>query len=153
MAIADRSEAGCWSIMPVAADDYDEIVKVWREAGLSVRRSGRDARSAFVQQLSHFPDLYLKAAIYGRIVGVVFGTHDWRKGWINRLAVLPEYRRRGVGAALVLACDAAIRGHGIGIVSAFIDEDNRASAAFFEKLGYLADVPVIYYRKLDRADI
>ena len=153
MAIADRSEAGSWSIMPVAGDDYDEIVKVWREAGLSVRRSGRDARLAFVQQLSHFPDLYLKAVIDGRIVGVIFGTHDWRKGWINRLAVLPECRRRGVGAALLLAGDEAIRGHGIGIVSALIEADNRTSATFFEKMGYLADVPVIYYRKLDRADI
>ncbi len=153
MAIAGRSEECAWSIMPVAGIDYDEIVKVWREAGLSVRRSGRDARPAFVQQLSHFPDLYLKAVIYGRIVGVVFGTHDWRKGWINRLAVLPECRRRGVGAALLLACDEAIRGHGIGIVSALIEDDNRSSAGLFDKLGYLADVPVIYYRKLDRADI
>lgn len=154
MAVAKRGrESQIWSIMPIAGIDYDEIVKVWREAGLSVRRSGRDARPAFVQQLSQFPDQYLKAVTYGRIVGVVFGTHDWRKGWINRLGVLPEYRRRGVGTALVLACDKAIRGHGIGIVSALVDEGNRASAAFFEKMGYLADVPVMYYRKLDRADI
>ena len=52
-----------------------------------------------------------------------------------------------------MACDEAIRGHGIGIVSALIEDDNRSSAGLFDKLGYLADVPVIYYRKLDRADI
>ncbi|MCH8242860.1 MAG: site-specific integrase, partial [Planctomycetes bacterium] len=38
-------------------------------------------------------------------------------------------------------------------VTALIEADNRTSATFFEKMGYLADVPVIYYRKLDRADI
>ncbi len=52
MAVADRGESRSWSIIPVAAEDYDEIVKVWREAGLSVRRSGRDARSAFVHSPS-----------------------------------------------------------------------------------------------------
>lgn len=153
MAVVDRAESRNWSIVPVAADDYDEIVKVWGEAGLSVRRSGRDGPMAFVQQLSHFPDLYLKAVMGTRIVGVVFGTHDQRKGWINRLAVLPENRRSGMGAALIQACDRAIRSHGIGIVTALIDADNQASVALFEKLGYRADVPVIYLRKLDRADI
>ena len=31
----------------------------------------------------------------GELVGVVLGTHDGRKGWINRLAVAPAYQRRG----------------------------------------------------------
>ena len=79
------------------ADDYDEIAKVWGEAGLSVRRSGRDGPMAFVRQLSHFPDLYLKAVVGTRIVGVVFGTHDQRKGWIHYCLALRHQTLRSLG--------------------------------------------------------
>ena len=89
----------------------------------------------------------------GRIVGVVLGSHDHRKGWINRLAVLPEYRRRGMASVLMSACEAAIGAHGIEIVAALVESDNEASHAFFERLSYRADVPVRYYRKLSRPDI
>ena len=80
-------------------------------------------------------------------VGVVLGSHDERKGWINRLAVMPEYRRRGIALSLADACDAAIRADGIEIVAALVEVNNDSSAALLEKLGYAADIPVTYYRK------
>ena len=82
-----------------------------------------------------------------RIVGVVFGTHDQRKGWINRLAVLPAYRGRGVAKALVWAAEEAIRGHDIEILAALVEPDNAASLGLFRALGYRTDVPVVYFRK------
>ena len=133
-------------------EDYVQIVELWRVSGLSVRLRGRENKPAFSRQLKRFPDLYLVATEGDRAVGAVLGSHDHRKGWINRLAVLPEYRRRGVGSALVSACDAAIRRYGIEIVAALIEPDNAVSAVVFEKLGYRADVPVRYYRKLSRSD-
>ena len=140
------------SIRRVTPADYDGIVALWSAAGLSVRKDGRESEGAFLRQVEQFPDLYLAAADGDRIVGVVFGTHDGRKGWINRLAVLPEYRRKGVAVALVTACDAAIRACGIEIIAALIEPENKASIALFEGVGYRADVPVIYYRKLSRPD-
>jgi len=153
MDLSDNSGTLAWTILPVTTVDYDEIVHVWTEAGLSVRRRGRDTREAFAHQLAAFPGLYLKAVVGDRMVGVVFGTHDQRKGWINRVAVLPPYRRKGVAAALVRSCDRAIRAQGIGIVAALVEEENTASATLFAKLGYQADVPVTYFRKLDHPDV
>lgn len=141
------------SIRPAVSEDYESIVRVWTEAGLSARLEGRDAREAFDRQLAAFPGLYLVAvdsASADRIVGVVLGTHDGRKGWINRLAVVPSCRRRGIGAALVSACDQALRAAGMEIVAALIEPPNEASVRLFEGLGYRADVPVRYYRKLSR---
>ena len=129
------------------AEDYDQIVEVWSASGLKMSCDGRESEPAFRRQLAQFPDLYLVATDGDRSVGVVLGSHDHRKGWINRLAVLPEYRRRGVARALVSACDAAIRAHGIEIVSALVEPSNAASCDLFEKLGYRADMPVRYYRK------
>lgn len=132
--------------------DYDQIIGVWSASGLIVRSEGRESRQAFCRQLAQFPDLYLVSTDGDRIVGVVLGSHDHRKGWINRLAVLPAYRRRGIASALLAACDEAIRRHGIEIVAALIEPGNDVSAAVFEELGYKADVPVRYYRKLSRPE-
>ncbi len=140
------------SIRSARVEDYASIVEVWSAVGLSVRRQGRESEPEFRRQLAQFPDLYLVATDGDRVVGVVLGSHDHRKGWINRLAVLPEYRRRGVASALISSCDSAIRSLGIGIVAAFVEPGNAASRIIFEKMGYRADVEVLYYRKLSRPD-
>jgi len=132
--------------------DYDAILIVWNKTGLKPRVTGRDGRASLAHQLTQFPGLYLVAEDAGRVIGVVLGTHDYRKGWINRLAVLPEYRRRGIGRALAQACDAALRAGGIEIVSALVEEGNEASMSLFRDLGYKTDVAVAYFRKLDHPD-
>ena len=141
------------TVRPARPDDYDAICELWQAAGLSVRPRGRDARPEYLKQLHTFPTTYLVAECRGRIVGVVFGTHDVRKGWINRLAVHPEFRRRGIAKLLVARCEAALAEQGIGIVSALVEEGNEPSARFFRQCGYATDVPVYYFRKPSRADI
>jgi len=137
-------------IRSATAEDYPHILAVWNASGLGISAEGRDGLEAFGRQLEQFRDLYLVATDTDRIIGVVLGTHDLRKGWINRLAVLPEYRRMGLASRLVQACDVAVRRLGIEIVTVLIEPTNTASAALFEKLDYREDVPVCYLRKLTR---
>jgi len=37
------------------------------------------------------------------LVGSVLASHDERKGWLNRLAVAPNHRRRGPARRLIAA--------------------------------------------------
>ena len=78
---------------------------------------------------------FLVAEVEGRIVGSVLVTHDGRKGWINRLAVHREYRRRGIGGALVSEAENWLIEQGIGIFACLIEGDNPLSAEVLEKLG------------------
>lgn len=150
MDVTTSSKIASVKIRSATAKDYPHILAVWNAIGLGISADGRDGSESFERQLAQFRDLYLVATDADRIIGVVLGTHDLRKGWINRLAVLPEYRRMGLASRLVQACDAAIRGLGIEIVTVLVEPANTASAALFEKLGYRADVPVRYLRKLTR---
>ena len=137
-------------IRSATAEDYPHILAIWNACGLGISADGRDGPESFERQLAQFRDLYLVATDADRMIGVVLGTHDLRKGWINRLAVLPEYRRMGPASRLVAACDLAVRNLGIEIVTVLVEPTNAGSAALFEKLGYRADVLVRYLRKLTR---
>jgi len=106
-----------------------------------------------VRQLQFYPTTYLGAESSGRLVGVVMGTHDRRKGWINRVAVHPDWQRQGVGRLLMQACEAALHAAGMEIISALIEQGNEGSRRLFERCGYVDDVPVHYYRKRRRPDI
>ncbi len=81
------------------------------------------------------------------IVGVVLGTHDGRKGWVNRLAVLPEYRRRGVGRALVRELERRFRALGLNITGALVEDWNDTSLRAFRAMGYKVHRDIIYLSK------
>lgn len=52
------------------------------------------------------------------------------------IAVVPEARRRGVAAALVVAAETAARLRGATSMHLEVAEDNVAARALYEKLGY-----------------
>jgi len=150
MEVGGKTEA--ITIRAADAGDYDDLMAVWIASGSEISPRGRDSRDAFVAHVEQFPGLSFVALSANWIVGVVLGSHDGRKGWINRLAVLPGHRRRGIAEQLVTACDAALRAAGIEVVAALVEADNPASAGLFRKLGYSDEIQVYYFRKLSRPD-
>ncbi len=140
------------TIRPLRLSDYDAMIRVIDRCGLHPRTRGRDARMAIASQLRSRQNVYLGAFDGTRLVGTVFGTHDTRKGWINRLAVLPEYRRRGIARRLVRAAERGLRSRGMRIFAALIEAENGASRSLFENLGYTSS-DILYYRVKDRDDV
>ncbi len=128
--------------------DYEAMIQTFEVCGLHPRIRGRDSRKEIARQMRSNRTLYLGAFDGLRLVGTVLGTHDTRKGWINRLAVLPEYRHRGIAAKLVRACERALREEGMGLFAALIEGDNVASQNLFAKLGYESSDIRYYRRKL-----
>ncbi len=133
--------------------DYDALLALWREAGLPHRPKGRDAREAIARQLKEDTAIYLVAEVAGTVVGAVLGTHDGRKGWINRLAVLTAYRRRRVGAQLLAEAERRLAALGIEIFACLVEDWNGESKAFFEKTGYKPFREVSYYTKRKKGDV
>jgi len=139
-------------IRSLTAEDYDAVVDVWERAGLPYRPNGRDARGWYEREIRAATAVFLGADVNGRLAGVVFATHDGRKGWINRLAVSPEFQRHGIGKALAVEAERRIVSMGIQIVTCLIEGENDASRRFFDALGYAAHPDITYHAKRWSAD-
>ena len=133
-------------IRELGLDDYDALLALWQRAGLhSLKPRGRDSRETLAQQLASGAQKILGLEVDGKLVGAVITTHDSRKGWINRLAVDPAYRRHDYGSQLVAAAEEILRAQGMRVIAALVERDNLPSLALFRKAGYVEGDPGIHY--------
>ncbi len=135
------------SIREFEIGDYDELVRLWDESLLSYRPLGRDRKERIAREIGGDNAVFLVAVADGRIVGSVFGTHDGRKGWINRLAVSPAYRKRGIAGRLVAEVERHLGARGIEITACLIEGWNKVSMEVFERLGYRHHPDILYFTK------
>ncbi len=132
--------------------DYAEILALWAGAGLSVRPAGRDAPEAFARQLAGGQQRVIGLRAGGKLVAVAVLTHDGRKGWINRLAVAPAYRRRGLARWLVAEGERWFTEDvELEIWAALIEGYNQGSQALFAALGFQRH-DVVYVSRRTRSD-
>ena len=127
-------------------DDYENVLRLWDEAEIHYRPKGRDSRKWIEKELKSGQAIFLVAEADARIVGVVLGTHDGRKGWINRLAVVKDARRQNIASKLVTAVEMRLNTIGIDVIACMIENENTISMKFFKKLGYIKS-PVEYFSK------
>jgi ribosomal protein S18 acetylase RimI-like enzyme len=128
------------------AEDYPDIIKLWDRAGLSYRPEGRDSLKNIKTQINNGTTIFLVAEANNAVVGCIVGTHDGRKGWINRLAVDPETRRRHIAYQLIKEMEKEFDKLGLEVIACLVEKDNTISKNVFEKLGY-EYYPVDYYSK------
>lgn len=140
-------------IRKLKTGDYDELVGLWRRAGLEFRPAGRDSRESIAKQIEKFGDLMVVAEKDGQMAGAAIGSHDHRKGWINRVAVSPEWRRKGVAKALVNRLEEEFGKLGIKVMCILIKDDNESSISLFEGLDYSNLDKVKYYSKRPGWDV
>ena len=63
-------------IRQLVIEDYDELVVLWREAGLSYRPNGRDCRGKIAHEIAGKTSIFLIAESGQRIIGSILGTHE-----------------------------------------------------------------------------
>jgi len=124
-------------IRPARADELEAILELWSETGLGLRAT--DAPGSLEELLVADPDALLVAEEDGRIVGTLIAGWDGWRGNLYRLGVLPEYRRRGIGAALVREGERRLTERGAIRIVAAVGTDRRGADVFWEAVGYERD--------------
>jgi len=142
-----EEEIGNREIRDLRPGNIPDMWTIWDEAGLSYRPEGRDSRDELERQMLRDPDLFIGMFLNDRLIGVVIGSDDGRKGWINRLAVHPDHQGAGLGEELVAECERRLRERGREIICVFIEDGNELSLEFFGSRSYEVCRDIIYLRK------
>ena len=124
--------------------DFDAVIRFWGSVGLKPSRSDTKARIA--HKLERDPELFLLAISQSEIVGSVMGSYDGRRGWMNRLAVAPAWRGRGLARRLAEEVERRLVRIGCDKMNLLIEADNAAVGSLYEKMGY-ERVPLIFMEK------
>ena len=137
----------------ITDEEVATAVSVWLDSGLPIKRRGRDTLENLRSLRDADPELFIGAFQGDRMVGVVLGTDDRRKGYVNRLAVVPHARRKGIAKMLVRHCEQVFKARGRQVLCTMIEEYNDSSKALFLEIGYKREDDIIYYTKREAEDV
>ena len=80
--------------------------------------------------------LYLAAVDGDTLVGYIGVQTVLDEGYINNVAVRPEYRRQGIAAALISLLVEQARAIGLAFMTLEVRESNAPAIPLYEKLGF-----------------
>jgi ribosomal protein S18 acetylase RimI-like enzyme len=120
-------------IRGVFTEELPAVLSLWKEAGVTPP-SVTDAIEGLALLLREPAALLLVATIDGKIVGSVIGGWDGWRGNIYRLAVAPEYRRKGIARRLVREISRALFERGAQRLSALVEHEHPWAMEFWSSL-------------------
>ncbi|MCU0496638.1 MAG: GNAT family N-acetyltransferase [Anaerolineae bacterium] len=132
-----------FSIRPAAPRDAQQIIELIRMMPINhalqsadwdkalIRAREMPTLQIFVATLDVQPDLIIGGAVFSIVHAL---TEHY--GWINDLAVLPSYRRRGIGTALLKAV--MQRALDLNLMTLLVNTEraNPAAQTFLQKAGF-----------------
>ncbi|WP_308637777.1 GNAT family N-acetyltransferase [Paenibacillus silvisoli] len=91
---------------------------------------------AFGRQLSWDSELVRVAEVDNEIAGIIIGTIDKGRGYYYRIAVHPNYQRRGLGKELIRSLRGKFEQRHVTKIMVTADEHNEPILSLYESLGY-----------------
>ena len=133
-------------IRPYQSADESTVISLWKACNLLVpwnnpyqdivRKQGTDA------------ELFMVAELDSQVRATIMVGYDGHRGWINYLAVHPEYRRRGVAKQLLRGAESHLCQKGCPKLNLQIRSSNPDAVAFYQAMGYVEDDVVSFGKRL-----
>jgi len=123
------------AMRPMNIEDYDSVVALWRNTE-GIVLSETDEREPMRRFLNRNPGLSLVAYCRGELAGAVLCSQDGRRGYMHHLVTRKEFRRQGIGSALVEESLSCLSRAGIRKCNIFIFPGNREGVAFWQHNGF-----------------
>lgn len=128
---AEPPGVGGLRIRPMRRRDLDAVAAIEAEAFGSPWR-----RSSYARAITTSPRQFVVAELDGELVAYAGFWVEQRKAHIAKVAVSPDYRRRGIAQALLEHVLDAIRRLGIGYAYLEVRKSNEAAQELYHRLGF-----------------
>ena len=134
-------------IRPYQPEDQNAILRLWQDCGLTVPHNNplRDIeRKMYVN-----PEWFLVGELDGEIVASCMAGYEGHRGWINYLAVSPEYQENGYAQSIMEHAEALLRKAGCPKINLQVRESNLQAIAFYKRIGYSQDPAISMGTRLE----
>ncbi|NVM19311.1 MAG: GNAT family N-acetyltransferase [Candidatus Lokiarchaeota archaeon] len=113
---------------------YDEVIELWRRAGINV--GSTDTKEELERVVQQNPDLFLIGKLNKKIISVVLGGFDGRRGYVHHLAVGPDHQKKGYGKKIMNDLMSKFLELKVHKVHLFIEKYNKDIVEFYQNLGW-----------------
>lgn len=118
------------TIRTMRVDDHKRLIPFWKEHYFY---NTMDELPSFMLFLDKNPNLSFIAEDAGEIVGTVLGSYDGRRGYIQKLVVHKQKRKRGIGKKLLEKAVQKLISLGATYIPIASEPEN---VAFYEKMNF-----------------
>lgn len=132
------------TIRTMTIDDYDQVWTLWMSSKNMGFNNVDDSREGIGKYLRRNPTTSFVAVEDNKVVGVILGGHDGRRGFIHHACVAEDYRGQGIGTQLLNTCLEALIAEGIHKVALLVFRRNEIGNAFWEKNGFTVREDIAY---------
>ncbi len=113
---------------------YEEVIELWRKSGISV--GSTDTKEELERVVRRTPQLFLVGKIDEKIISVVIGGFDGRRGYVHHLAVDPDYQKKGYGKMIMGELMNIFLKLKVHKVHLFLEKYNKEVVEFYRNLGW-----------------
>ena len=134
-----------YMVRTMTIEDYDGVSALWKTINGFAIRSVDDSREGVEAFLRRNPTTSVVAEEDGKIVGAILCGHDGRRGCLYHVCVHKDYRRHGIGKAMVVKCMQELKSEKINKVSLIAFTKNDIGNAFWNCIGWTKREDLNYY--------
>jgi len=124
----------------------DAVVDLWRKCNLIV--SQNDPVEDIRKKVDFQPELFFVGLLNGKVIGSIMVGYEGHRGWMNYLAVLPEFQRHGYGRKLVQKAEDELKRTGCLKLNLQVRKSNTSVIDFYKHLGFKEDDVVSLGKRL-----
>jgi GNAT superfamily N-acetyltransferase len=121
-------------IRPYVPGDFAAVTALWDATGISIHYND-PAKDIPRMLATHNCQLYV-GTIEERVMASIMVGHEGHRGWLYKLAVMPEFRGKGYGRDLVQQAERWLVARGMPKVNLMIRDTNIKVREFYQRLGY-----------------
>ena len=132
------------------AEDEPAVIALWQQCDLV--RPWNDPHRDICRKLKVNPEWFLVGLVDGQVVATIMAGYEGHRGWLNYLAVAPEFQRRGLAREIVAEAERLLRKTGCPKINLQIRTSNQAVIEFYRRLGYSVDDAVSMGKRLEHDD-
>ncbi len=134
-------------IRPFQTEDEASVVSLWQLCELTV--PWNNPYKDIARKLKVQPELFLVGMLDSLLIATVMGGYDGHRGWINYLAVHPDFQGQGYAQQVMENVESELRKRGCPKINLQIRSGNARVMAFYQKLGFTDDQALCMGKRLE----